>query len=240
MLLEAEIGLMLAVVGLYLYDSALLLYGNEGVVSAVGRSRWSVGFASSITLRGRNLFIPSPLFPHRPIFRLAWNPQAGAAAADPAWTERRALFRPLAPFVWGMLVAIFVLLPLGLFSRLGDAMVLAAFALLYANILVLLGWLALRRARYGLSGGRLARLAFEVLVCSPFALNLVRKLSTEMPVDEDLVRAARRLQPAEQWHASRKQILLRIDEELDFEAEDSGRSAALKALRGELAREEAA
>jgi hypothetical protein len=234
-ILEAEVGLMLALAGLYLYDSALLLYRDEGVVSTVGRARWTVRFGSGYQIRGKYLFIPSPLMPHRPIFRLVWKPETGAAADD-RWTERRTLFEPLIPLVWGILVSIFVLLPLGLFLRLGDAMLLCAIALLYLNILALLGWIALKRVSFGLTGRRFAALAFEALICSPFALNLVRKISAEMPVDENLVDAARRLQKADDWAASRRQILARIDEELDFEDEESGRTSALKTLKADLAR----
>lgn len=226
---------MLAAAGLYLYDSALLLYRDEGVVSTVGRSGWAVRFGSGIQLRRKYLFIPSPLTPHRPIFRLVWKPETGVTA-DRRWTERRTLFEPLAPLVWGMLASIFVLLPLGLFFRLGDAMLLGAVALLYLNILALLGWIALKRASFGLTRRRFAALAFEALICSPFALNLVRKISAEMPVDENLVDAVRRLQKAEDWEASRRQILAKIDEELDLEDEQSGRASALKTLKAELAR----
>lgn len=226
---------MLAAAGLYLYDSALLLYHDEGVVSTVGRTRWTVRFGSGYQIRGRYLFIPSPLMPHRPIFRLVWNPETGAAA-DRRWTERRTLFEPLIPLVWSMLVSIFVLVPLGLFFRLGDAMLLGAVALLYLNILALLAWIARKRASFGLTRRRFAALAFEALICSPFALNLVRKISAEMPVDENLADAARRLQKADDWEASRRQILARIEEELDFEDEGSGRASALKNLKAELAR----
>ena len=235
MIVEAEAGLMLAAAGLYLYDSALLLYRDEGVVSVVGRDGWAVRFGPGIQIRGRYLFIPSPVTPHRPLFRLVWKPET-AVAGDRRWTERRTLFEPLIPMVWGMLVSIFVLLPAGLFFRLGDAMLLAAIAFLYLNILALLGWISLKRASFGLTGRRFAALAFEALICSPFALNLVRKISAEMPVDENLVDAARRLQKAHHWEASRRQILARIDEELDFEDEESGRASALKLLRAELAR----
>jgi hypothetical protein len=237
-MLEAEVALMLIAAGLYLYDSALLLYGDEGVICAVGGNGWAVRFGSGIRIRGRDLFIPSPLLPHRPLFRLVWNTEGRGVAAEARWTERRALFKPLAPFVWGILGSLFVLLPLGLFSRLGDAMVLAAVAVLYLNIVVLLGWLALKRAMFGVTRARLARLAFEALICSPLALNLVRKISAEMPVDEDLVHAARRLQTAEDWQASRKEIIARIEEELDFAAEESRHAAALKTLKEELARDD--
>ena len=235
MIVEAEAGLMLAAAGLYLYDSALLLYRDEGVASTAGRAGWTVRFGSGIQIRGRYLFVPSPLMPHRPVFRLVWKPEP-AAAADRRWTERRTLFEPLMPLVLGMLVSIFVLVPAGLFLRLGDTMLLAAFAFLYLNILALLGWVALKRASFGLTGRRFAVLAFEALVCSPFALNIVRKISAEMPVEENLVDAARRLQKAHDWEVSRRQILARIDEELDFEDEQSRRASALNLLKAELAR----
>ena len=236
MILQEEVALLLLAAGLYLYDSALLLYGDEGVMLPAGRQRWVVSFGTGIQIRGRNLFIPSPFLPHRPVFRLVWTPPSGIAPCERSWTDRRKLFEPLAPLVWGMFVSLFVLVPLGLFSRLGEQMVLAGIALLYLNILAVLGWLAVKRAAFRIGGRRLGALAFEALICSPFALNLVRKLSTEMPVDEDLVDAARRLQKAEDWDASRKQIIAKIDEELDFESEESGRALALKTLKDELAR----
>lgn len=236
MILQEEVALLLVAAGLYLYDSALLLYGDEGVIQPAGWRGWVVRFGSGIQIRGKNLFVPSPFLPHRPVFRLAWAPAGGAAFGDQAWTERRKLFQPLAPLVWGMWVSLFVLLPLGLFSSLGEQMVLGAIALLYLNILALLGWLAVKRNTFRIGAKRLAGLAFEALICSPFAVNLVRKVSAEMQIEEDLVHAARHLQKADDWHTSRKHIIGRIEEELDFENERTPRASALRTLKDELAR----
>lgn len=224
---------MAIAIGLYLYDSALLLYGNEGVVTTQGGSGWRVAFGSAIELRGKALFVPAPLFPHRPVFRLAWN-FAGAGGGDPGWTARRALLAPLAPAIWVMAAALFVLLPLGLFTRLGESMLLAALALLYGGVIGALAWLAFRRARLDLAPRRLAQLAFEALLCPPFALNLVRKLSAEFSVEEDLVGAARRLLRAPDWEAARGAFLARLDEELEQEEGNEARLAALKRCRQRL------
>lgn len=234
MLFEAELALMACAIGLYLYDSAFLLYYNEAVVSPKGRDGWSVSFGSTMHFRGKELFIPFPLTPHRPLFRLTWNLDQPRRACDPGWTSRRAALRPLVPLVWGMALAVFVLLPLGLFSRLGDGMLLAAIALLYLNIVAALGWLALERGRLGIAGKRLAALAFEALVCSPFAINLIRKVSAEMPVQEDLVDAALRLQAPEDWDRTRKQLVARIEEELEAEDEGSARASFLRKRRQHL------
>lgn len=237
MVLQAEWTLMALAAALYVWDSALLLYANEGLLTPRGRDGWALELGSTLRLAGRELYLPSPLTLHRPLFRLAWSFEA-PAAGDPGWSARRAAFRPLAPLVWGMAAALFVLLPLGLFSRFGEPMLIAALALLYLDILAALAWAALRRTRLGIAPKRLAALAFELLVCPPFALNLVRRLSLEIPIGEDLIAAARRLQGADEWQASRALFAARLDDALLDESEDSPRAAALGRYRNLLLAEE--
>lgn len=233
-----EVLLMAFAVLLYLYDSAQLLHFNEGILSPAGRKGWRVRFGSDNTrLRGKELYVPNPFAPHRPLFRLAWDLQGGTAAIDEDWNARKALFRPLVPLVWGMAVGAFVLLPLGLFTRLGDAMVLAAIAVLYLNIVAALAWLGWRRQRFGLAGRRYVALAAESLLCSPFALNLIRKLALQMPAREDLLDAARRLQTPADWDAFRLKCVGRLDERIEDEDPDSQRLASLREQRSALAAE---
>jgi len=225
---------MACAVGLYLVDSALLLYGNEGIVTTRGSTGWRVAFGSGIQLRGKDLFVPSPFFPHRPVFRLTWAFAGTGSAADRGWTGQRALLKQLAPLIWGMAAALFVLLPLGLFTRLGDRMLLAALVLLYASLVAALAWLAFKRARMNMTPRRLAHLVFEALLCPPFALNLVRKISSELPVGEDLVGAARRLLRAQDWEAVRGAFVARVDEELEMAEDDAARVAQLQRYRQKL------
>ncbi len=237
MVLQAEWTLMALAAALYAWDSALLLYANEGLLAPRDRDRWALHLGSTLRLAGRELYLPSPLTLHRPLFRLAWSFEA-PAGGDARWSERRAAYRPLAPFVWAMAAALFVLLPLGLFSRLGEPMLIAALALLYLNIVAALAWTALRARSLGIAPRRLAAIAFELLVCPPFALNLVRRLSLEVPVGEDLVAAARRLQAPADWPASRALFAARLEDALLDEAEGSPRAAALGRYRSLLLAEE--
>ena len=235
MLLEAELLLVGGAAALYLVDSVLLLYFDEGVLTPAGRRGWRVRFATDkLHVMGRGVFLPNPLLPHRPLFRLAWRFPTPRGTASPHWAARGALFRPLAPAVWGMAVALFAVLPLGLF-RLGDAAVLAAVALFYVSLLAGLAWAGFKRARLGLTPGRFAMLAFECVVCPPFALNLVRKISAAMPILEDLVRAARALQAPQDWDVARRKFVARLDEEIEAEGEGSARLPVLTQSRRELA-----
>ena len=234
MLLQAELLLMALAIGLYLYDSALLLYVNEAVVMPARGGRWLVRFGCArVRLLNRELLVPHPLLPHRPLFRLDWRfPSKTAASCD--WAALRAALRPLAPMVWGMALALFVLLPLGLFTRAGDPLAIAALVVLYLNLLAALAWLWLKKAGLGIPGRRLALLSFESLVCCPLGLNIVRKISLSLRVEEDLVVAARRLQAAQDWSETCAELIARLEEEMSDEAEDAARLAVLRMSRQQL------
>jgi hypothetical protein len=220
--------LMALVVGLYLYDSTLLLRRDEGVLMPARRGRWSVGLGShSYQLLGKYVFIPNPFLPHRPLFRASWRFEGDVSAVQENWEARRNALRPVAPTVGGMAVAFFVLLPLGFFTRLGDWALLAAIALLYLSIVAALAWTWKNRSTFELSGKQFAALAFESVVCSPFALNLIRSLSAHMPVREDLVSASRRLQTTDDWQATRRRLVARLDEAIEVAEEGSERMAGL-------------
>ena len=226
---------MLVAIGLYLYDSALLLHINEGVVTPRRGGGWRVRFGSrQVSFRGKELYMPSPFLPHRPGFRLLWDLPARSMEARSVWQARRDLFKPLVPLVWAMALALFVLLPLGLFSVLGDWILLVALITLYLGIAVALLWLATRRRQLGLSPRQLGILVFELLACPPFAVNVIRRVSVEMPLEADLMSVARQLQAAADWNETRGEFIARLDEQIDAEDEDSERSVLLRNSRQKL------
>lgn len=227
--------LMGLIASLYLADSALLLHVNEGVICRGGGGRWSVSLGSrEYRLQGKPVFLPNPLYPHRPLFRLAWRFDGADAEAREDWDARALLLRPLAPLVWGMACSLFLLLPLGFFTALGDGALAAAIVLLYGSIIAALTWVWRRQAEFKLGGRQFAALAFEALACSPFALNIVRKLSLRIPAGEDLVSVARRLQGPADWRETRAMLVARLDEAIEAEVEDSSRAAGMAARRRAL------
>ena len=231
---RADIVLMVVVVGLYLYDSAQLLYRNEALLIPTGKRGWIVGFGSEhFGVLGKELYVPNPFLMHRPLFRLAWQWE-GDGAGNAPWEPPRGTLGPLVPLVWSMAAAMFVLLPLGFFTRLGDPMLLLALVLLFVSILIALAWIWIHRTPLRLSRRRFAGLAFESLICPPFALNLVRHITAAMPVGEDLVHAARRLQKSTDWARTRHALIGKLTNELEGEDADSGRHRQLLKLRQTL------
>lgn len=235
MISQDEVLLMAVIIGLYLYDSALLLYRNQGTLELAGRGDWRVAFGSrNFQVRGKNIFIPNPITPHRPLFLLSWNFEGETPEAKEDIADYAHAVQPLRPIVWCMALSLFVLLPLGFFTKLGDVALILAIALLYLSIVAALTWLWFKRAKFKLSPKQFAGLAFESVVCSPFAVNLIRRITLNMPVGEDLVHASRRLQGEEGWSVTRENLVARLDERIEDEDENSERMARLVEHRRRL------
>lgn len=243
---------MVLVTGLYLYDSALLLYANEAVLISRGpKNGWLAGFGSTgIMFRGKEFYLPNPLLPTRPLFRLTWRQEESAPAAGkpkkagriPAtaahgWSDRAA---PLSRFrfpIRSLAITMFGLLPASMaMGPSGDLVLLASFILIYLQVLVILAILWFGRGTLGLTNKAVAAIAFDLLLCAPFALNLVRRLSLKVEVNEDFVDAARRLQLPADWQATQETLLARMDEEIRNEGDDSPKLPALARRRESIAR----
>jgi len=225
---------MLLAAALYLFDSFWLLASNEAVLVRGWRGRWRAGFgAMRWRLGAREPYLPNPFMPHRPQFRLAWRVdgvEPREKAAPPLQVP--AELARFVPFVSGAGVALFVLLPLGLFANLGIGFTLAAVLLLYAingAALLQLWWL---RGPLKLSNPQASQIVFECLVCPPFAVNLVRRLCAKLRHDEDFVSAAERLLRPADLAVAQAECLMRVDEQIECEPESSTRLTALHAARG--------
>lgn len=230
---------MAAVAALYAYDSALLLHANEAVLVRDFGGRWRAGFGStSTTFRGRQLWMPNLLAPMQPLFRLLWSHEHAdpRAASDLEQRSERLAF--LAPWVIALFVALFGVLPLALFGGLGDLAIVAAFALGYGLVLLMAALVWLRREGLGLEGRAALALMLDLLLCPPFALNLVRRLSLRQALAADFVASARVLLDAPAWQHALEQLQARQDDEIALEDEHSVRKALLLRRRAQLAEPE--
>jgi hypothetical protein len=228
-----EILLIIGMAGLYLYDSALLLASNEALLCRGWRGRWIALFgAEGFPVRGKEPLLPNPLLPHRPLYRFSWNmekPAAEQIATSQPWTPPPGKgYALLAPWVWLMSAALFVLVPLGLFSRLGHTAIAAGIVLFYAAAAVALTLTWLRRAVYALGGRQFAALAAECLFCPPLALNLIRRLSLIWPSPDDFLAVMGRYLTEPDRGAALAKMIVRLRNEIDWEDEGTPRARLLQ------------
>jgi hypothetical protein len=177
--MEAAGWLPIGALGLYLYDSALLLYDTEAIVVGHGTAG-RVARGSDLLLGGRRPCFPASLT--SPVARVHWD--LSAAAAEPVPVPDLARFdRALRPFripMHALGFAFFALLPAASLAG-GPWLLLGVFALIYATIAWLVVLLARQRTALGLDPKALRALSIDIVLCAPFALNLVAKLGLRRP-----------------------------------------------------------
>lgn len=137
--------------------------------------RWRAALGDGATWRGRYLVFPALLSPGTPVFRAVWAAPGGADV--PATDSVLSVLRPLRWAAWLVALALFVLVPVALAIHPPSAWLPGLLALIYLPTLLAVAQLARRRTSLGLARKDVAAIAFDVLACPPFALNLVRRVS---------------------------------------------------------------
>jgi hypothetical protein len=170
-----ELWLPLGAIAFHLYDATQALWHNEVLFERAG-GRWRLVADSSLRRWGRRLVLPNPFAPRRPLFRVAWSIADTRPAGDNDLTSFFAALRPLGVICQLLMLLLLALWPLCWILGAGLA-VLALFALYYLLVIAALVLVYLRRKALALSTRSWWSLAFDVLACAPFAINIVRKLS---------------------------------------------------------------
>lgn len=176
---SAQALLLPGILAFYLFDAALLLYADEVVFTRTGR-RWRAVLGEGAAWSGRSLSLPTGLSPGSPLLRSAWRVAPAAPPAAPPAVPLAQLLAVVAPLRWhAWLLAASLLLgvPAALYWRPGPFWLLALLGLIYLPTLAAVLYLWHRRQMAGLTRRQLLAIAFDVLACPPFALNLVSRVT---------------------------------------------------------------
>jgi hypothetical protein len=230
-----EVWLPVGALGLYLFDSSLLLYANE--LLFLHRAQvWSCAEGSSLLLAGRRVWFPNPLTPGTPPFRVRWS------ESDPRQEQEDCpgldrFFRALRPvqYLVNTLLVILLVLPVELLLFGTGVELLAIMAIFYLVVVVTLSYIYVRRHELQLSDRSFLALCFDSLACAPFAINLARKLALRRGLaGNPITFAAGAFAPAE-FSSLIRAVVARINEEQQREDGQTPRRAELEAYRQRLA-----
>ena len=182
---RADLFLLLLAVALYITDLTRLLYINELLFVSGPGGNWSARLPlAQMEVSRRFLMVARPLDPGVSVLRLTWPGPAGDLSSDDSAGDALAgLLRELRWVRLGcrlLLPQIFLILPL-LYLFGGSYFLLLIFlATIYLQVVVLVTWLFARRKKLELPSVTWLRLAFESLICLPYAINLHRKLTEQL------------------------------------------------------------
>jgi hypothetical protein len=230
-----EVLLPLGAIGLYLFDSTLLLYSNE-LLFAPHSGRWSFAMSSSLLLGGRRVCFLNPFTPATPQFRVRWS-EADIRHEQEPLPQLDAFLAALGPlrYLVGLLWLLLLALPVDVFFLGTGVELLALMAAFYAVILAALGFIYARRQALQVSGKAFLALSFDCLACAPFAINLVRKLALRRSLAGNPIDFARRTFEPEIFSALLQAVARRVSEEQQREYGQTPKWAELEAYRKELA-----
>jgi hypothetical protein len=242
-MLDSELYLVGGALLFYLLDSVLLLYGDE-LLFAAGRRGWHNVAAGDLLLFGRRVLVPNPLTPAARVLRVCWSgPWVGGATAEqsvPLPLERalvpafvRAL-RPLQMGVAALLLLIAVALPAVLYAFGQGLALLMLLASIYALNLGLTAWLWRVRAALGLGARACCFLTVDLLLCPPFGVNLVRKITLQQQQASDPLWFAREHFGASQYAAVCVLLAGRVRAELAADQSGGAHYQQLQALSRRL------
>ncbi|MFO1505192.1 MAG: hypothetical protein U1F39_15500 [Steroidobacteraceae bacterium] len=170
-----ELWLPLGAIAFHLYDATQGLWQNEVLFERAG-GQWHLRAESPLRRWGRRLVLPNPFMPQRPLFRVAWSLDDTRVAGDADPAPLLAALRPLGVMCQVLLLMLLALWPLCWMLGAGIS-VLALFAAYYLLVIAALALVFVRRRRLALTSRAFWSLAFDVVACAPFAVNLVRRIS---------------------------------------------------------------
>jgi hypothetical protein len=177
-----EVLLAFAIVAVYLFDSALFLSIGEVVVTTGRGVLRGVSFGSGFELGGRRPYLPNPLAPFRPEFRVQWDlTDAPTAEIDAVSSQMQQHLQAIRPIGWlatlsGLLIVIAAPLALLLGEQLAFLLAVAGSAL------VTLAGCALviqRRSKLGIGAIQLLAQVFIAVICLPCSANLARAVTLQ-------------------------------------------------------------
>jgi hypothetical protein len=173
--------LSIALVAIYIFDSAHFLRIGEAVISTGHGIPKGLSFGSSFELGGRRPFIPNPFTPWRPELRVDWSTSTRAqdASVELMGAQLQQQLREVQPIGWfatACTLFIAVLAPLALVTGQQNLFVINILCCVICAVpactLVIR-----RRENLGLSLGQAVSLSVVALVCLPCSGNLARAAS---------------------------------------------------------------
>jgi hypothetical protein len=234
--LPFEVLLLIGVAGFYLYDSVVLLYGNE-VIFLEENGQWQFARPTgNWRFAGKRLYLPNPLTPYIALFRMCWS-EANPSGSPQDPDDTPALLGALVPLRW-MVSLLFLLmlvaLPLVMFLLGGDPALLVMFGLIYVVDVAMLVYVWNRRQVLQLVGRAFGSLAFECLACPPFALNMVRRVTERHSISGDPIDFAGKVLDRDRFVDMVGVISRHVDERLALIEKDDARYQDLESFRQRL------
>jgi hypothetical protein len=213
-MIEIEYLIILGLVGFYLYDSAKICFYNEIYILKGFSTRFTVQMQHNrLSIFKKFLMIPPPLFPQYLCFKLCW--QVNNVKDDHAMmqneiehiTHLQRILKPLQFLVYLNAIVMLVLLPVALFKQWSYLILAILMLVIYVLNIINISYIFLQRKHLQLSNLKFTHLLVDALICPPFALNMLQKISLSYDFKTDAMLLAQHLLQVEEFQALLSQTI---------------------------------
>ncbi|ENV10261.1 hypothetical protein F966_01436 [Acinetobacter higginsii] len=215
MSISFDLLIIIGIVGFYIYDSAYLYFYNEfNIHKGLGSTFKSQLISRQFNVFHKYLFIPNLFLSHQLLFKCAWkieDPEPVVHTHDIVHLKN--ISQTLKPLQW-VNILIFVLtiavLPCLIAFKAGYLAVAISLVVIYSLNLISILFVIVKRGKLQLSWLKIIQLLLDALLCPPFALNLLRKISLNYHAKTDGILLTAQILNQQQYQQLLDEILLDI------------------------------
>lgn len=232
-MLSFETLLVLGVLFFYLYDSLMLLNINELIIQKSFK-KWSYRFPIfGFQILRKFPLVMNLLMPNFLAFNLSWPSPKEEMDSDKLETLIQSML-PLQIIASLLLLLIIFVLPVVAFLFDSGPQLLALFIFIYLLIIFSVCYLFICRNSLGLSGLKISSIAFECILCPPFAVNIARKVSLNYEIGSDPIDCSKTLFDKQTFELFKAELTSLLKTNMKYHEKDSARYTELKSYLNDI------
>lgn len=210
--------IILGLVGFYLYDSAKLCFYNEFFILKGFSAKFKLQLQNNrLSILKKFLMIPSPFSPQYLCFIVRWQLTQTDQHNEVIQQEInhilhiQKILKPLQALIFLNALLMLILFPMALLSQWNYLYMAILIVLIYSINIISIGCVFLQRKNLCLSNLKFSHLVVDALLCPPFALNMLQKISLASDFKTDGIILAQHLLQAEDFQALISQTIADIE-----------------------------
>lgn len=213
--LPLEILIVIGIVGFYIYDSTHLYFYNEfNIQKGLNASFKSQLISRKFNFSRQYLVIPNLLLSHQLLYKCAWRFKNIHSAIDQNEIEHirkiSLTLKPLQIINFIIFLLTLGILPLLLIYKAGYLAISITLMMIYGLNLFSIFFVMIKRKILQLSWLKTIQLLLDVLLCPPFAVNLLRKISLNYQIKTEGILFASQILDQKHYQQLLDEILLDI------------------------------
>ena len=211
---STELQLILLIVILILYDSSRLIYTNQMVF--IFSKKWSfINDINLMNINGKSLYISNPLLVFQEEYILECNfDEIDFLKNENLPNINKNIKLLLAFFGYVSFFLLVLILPILLLSNRNEMHLLICVSLIYLTSLICGLTIIFSHRKLNISKNNSINLFFEFILCPPFTVNVIKKISNFQKVNNNIISAALRNFNQYDWYKLCTIMRVKIENEI--------------------------